>query len=98
MVVGVTKIPWFSYGPFHAALGVMTVRMLLHVHKAAGVTVVEVTGDHGLELDTPTEREVNAAKQRYPEAIPFDVAPMVFRPHTSRQISSSMTLDDHEMR
>jgi hypothetical protein len=20
MVVGVTKIPWFSYGPFHAAM------------------------------------------------------------------------------
>ncbi|OCB83896.1 hypothetical protein A7U60_g9102 [Sanghuangporus baumii] len=33
MVVNVTKIPWFSYSPFHAALGIMTSRMLLHLHK-----------------------------------------------------------------
>ncbi|KAH8077418.1 hypothetical protein BXZ70DRAFT_1073969 [Cristinia sonorae] len=34
MVVNVTHIPWFSYGPFHAAVGIMTVRMLLHLQKA----------------------------------------------------------------
>ncbi|KAI0367946.1 hypothetical protein BV20DRAFT_1054344 [Pilatotrama ljubarskyi] len=34
MVVGVTHIPWFSYGPFHAATGIMTTRMLMHVRKA----------------------------------------------------------------
>ncbi|KAJ7767033.1 hypothetical protein DFH07DRAFT_1012066 [Mycena maculata] len=27
MVVNVTHIPWFSYGPFHAAVGVMTTRI-----------------------------------------------------------------------
>ncbi|KAF9027401.1 hypothetical protein BDZ89DRAFT_1039492 [Hymenopellis radicata] len=35
MVVGVTKIPWFSYGPFHAAIGVLTTRMLLSLRKAS---------------------------------------------------------------
>ncbi|VDC02946.1 unnamed protein product [Peniophora sp. CBMAI 1063] len=35
MVVGVSKIPWFSYGPFHAATGIMTGRMLMHVRKAS---------------------------------------------------------------
>ncbi|THH26326.1 hypothetical protein EUX98_g7860 [Antrodiella citrinella] len=34
MVVNVTHIPWFSYGPFHAAVGIMTVRLLLHLQKA----------------------------------------------------------------
>ncbi|TCD61725.1 hypothetical protein EIP91_008011 [Steccherinum ochraceum] len=34
MVVNVTHIPWFSYGPFHAAVGIMTVRMLLHLQRA----------------------------------------------------------------
>ncbi|KAI0032781.1 hypothetical protein K488DRAFT_22931, partial [Vararia minispora EC-137] len=34
MVVSVTHIPWFSYGPFHAATGIMTSRMLIHLRKA----------------------------------------------------------------
>ncbi|KAJ7852774.1 hypothetical protein B0H14DRAFT_3450565 [Mycena olivaceomarginata] len=34
MVVSVTHIPWFSYGPFHAAIGIMTSRMLLNLRKA----------------------------------------------------------------
>ncbi|EJD00180.1 uncharacterized protein FOMMEDRAFT_170177 [Fomitiporia mediterranea MF3/22] len=34
MVVGATKIPWFSYSPFHAAMGIMTSRLLMHLHKA----------------------------------------------------------------
>ncbi|KAJ4490991.1 hypothetical protein J3R30DRAFT_165340 [Lentinula aciculospora] len=38
MVVGVTHIPWFSYGPFHAAVGILTTRMMLNVHKAANKT------------------------------------------------------------
>ncbi|KAJ3542372.1 hypothetical protein NMY22_g3534 [Coprinellus aureogranulatus] len=28
-------IPWFGYAPFHAAMGVMTTRMLMHLKKAA---------------------------------------------------------------
>ncbi|KAK0237221.1 hypothetical protein EDD85DRAFT_908007 [Armillaria nabsnona] len=39
MAVGVTKIPWFSFGPFHAAVGVLTTRMLLNLHKAASKTI-----------------------------------------------------------
>ncbi|KAF7318550.1 UBA-e1-C domain-containing protein [Mycena chlorophos] len=35
MTVNVTHIPWFSYGPFHAAVGIMTARMLINLRKAA---------------------------------------------------------------
>ncbi|KAJ3710165.1 hypothetical protein C8R42DRAFT_381715 [Lentinula raphanica] len=38
MVVGVTHIPWFSYGPFHAAVGILTTRMMINVQKAASKT------------------------------------------------------------
>ncbi|KAJ7668959.1 hypothetical protein B0H17DRAFT_904942, partial [Mycena rosella] len=31
MVVNLTHIPWFSYGPFHAAVGIMTSRMLINL-------------------------------------------------------------------
>uniref|UniRef100_A0A0W0FEH9 DUF6533 domain-containing protein n=1 Tax=Moniliophthora roreri TaxID=221103 RepID=A0A0W0FEH9_MONRR len=40
MVVGITKIPWFSYAPFHAAVGILTTRMLLNVNKAATTDVL----------------------------------------------------------
>ncbi|PBK85704.1 hypothetical protein ARMGADRAFT_1087263 [Armillaria gallica] len=43
MVVGVTKIPWFSFGPFHAAVGVLTTRMLLNLRKAASRTQGNIT-------------------------------------------------------
>ncbi|KAF9479986.1 hypothetical protein BDN70DRAFT_654957 [Pholiota conissans] len=33
MVVGATKIPWFGFGPFHAAIGIVTSRMLIHLRK-----------------------------------------------------------------
>ncbi|KAJ7463952.1 hypothetical protein FB451DRAFT_1403341 [Mycena latifolia] len=35
MVVSVTHIPWFSYGPFHAAVGIMTSRMLINLRKVS---------------------------------------------------------------
>ncbi|KAK0216293.1 hypothetical protein IW262DRAFT_1510381 [Armillaria fumosa] len=35
MVVGATEIPWFSFGPFHAAVGILTTRMLINLRKAA---------------------------------------------------------------
>ncbi|TFK42186.1 hypothetical protein BDQ12DRAFT_598906 [Crucibulum laeve] len=41
MVVGVTKIPWFSYSPFHAAMEIMTSRMLINLYKAAAQTEKE---------------------------------------------------------
>jgi len=39
MVVGVTHIPWFSYSPFHAAMGILTTRMLLNTHRAVAADV-----------------------------------------------------------
>ncbi|KAJ2936795.1 hypothetical protein H1R20_g311, partial [Candolleomyces eurysporus] len=34
MSIGTTLIPWFGFGPFHAGLGIMTTRMLMHLRKA----------------------------------------------------------------
>ncbi|KIY68933.1 hypothetical protein CYLTODRAFT_421165 [Cylindrobasidium torrendii FP15055 ss-10] len=45
MVVGITKIPWFSYSPFHAAIGVLTTRMMLNLRKAAAVEYIVGTDD-----------------------------------------------------
>ncbi|KAF7338900.1 UBA-e1-C domain-containing protein [Mycena sanguinolenta] len=42
MVVSVTHIPWFSYGPFHAAVGIMTTRMLINLRKATATDVVNL--------------------------------------------------------
>ncbi|KAJ7258416.1 hypothetical protein B0H12DRAFT_1182540 [Mycena haematopus] len=42
MVVSLTHIPWFSYGPFHAAVGIMTSRMLINLRKAAADDVVHL--------------------------------------------------------
>ncbi|KAJ7658489.1 hypothetical protein B0H17DRAFT_1096860 [Mycena rosella] len=39
MVVNLTHIPWFSYGPFHAAVGILTTRMLLNLRKATTIDV-----------------------------------------------------------
>lgn len=44
MVVGVTHIPWFSYGPFHAAVGILTTRMLINIRKATSQNVIQVGG------------------------------------------------------
>jgi len=33
MVVRATGIPWFGFGPFHAAIGIATSRMLIHLRK-----------------------------------------------------------------
>jgi len=40
MVVSLTHIPWFSYGPFHAAVGIMTSRMLINLRKATSKDVI----------------------------------------------------------
>ncbi|KAJ7209018.1 hypothetical protein B0H12DRAFT_1158238 [Mycena haematopus] len=40
MVVNVTHIPWFSYGPFHAAVGIMTCRMIINLRKATSNDVM----------------------------------------------------------
>ncbi|KAF9073825.1 hypothetical protein BDP27DRAFT_1416898 [Rhodocollybia butyracea] len=44
MVVGVTHIPWFSYGPFHAAVGILTTRMLINLRKASCQSVMVSSG------------------------------------------------------
>ncbi|KAI3614825.1 hypothetical protein WG66_003342 [Moniliophthora roreri] len=44
MVVGITRVPWFSYGPFHAAIGILTTRMMLNISKAAVEDVVFIDG------------------------------------------------------
>jgi len=50
MVVGVTKIPWFSYSPFHAAMEIMTSRMLINLYKASVETTVQLDASkNGLE-------------------------------------------------
>jgi len=33
MVIGATKIPWFGFAPFHAAMGIVTCRMLIHLRQ-----------------------------------------------------------------
>ncbi|KAF7326078.1 UBA-e1-C domain-containing protein [Mycena kentingensis (nom. inval.)] len=54
MVVTITHIPWFSYGPFHAAVGIMTSRMLINLRKATSVT------DSGIDIDLATGSEPGA--------------------------------------
>jgi hypothetical protein len=34
MVAGKTHVPWFSFGPFYASLGIMTSRMVLNLHRS----------------------------------------------------------------
>ncbi|KAL1748664.1 hypothetical protein HDZ31DRAFT_60113 [Schizophyllum fasciatum] len=61
MVVGVTKIPWFSYSPFHAALGVLTTRMMLNTRKASREDVFSSDGTKQLttsgEMISPSTEE-----------------------------------------
>ncbi|KAH9474674.1 hypothetical protein JR316_0013138 [Psilocybe cubensis] len=33
MVVGKSGIPWFGFGPFHASMGIVTGRMIIHLRK-----------------------------------------------------------------
>ncbi|KAK1217205.1 hypothetical protein PQX77_020158 [Marasmius sp. AFHP31] len=47
MVVGVTRIPWFSYGPFHAAVGILTTRMMLNMYKASSTEVTGISNRPG---------------------------------------------------
>ncbi|KAF9259276.1 hypothetical protein L218DRAFT_1059366 [Marasmius fiardii PR-910] len=46
MVVGVTHIKWFSYAPFHAAVGILTTRMMLNLHKASGRKIIMDSTTH----------------------------------------------------
>ncbi|KAG6835679.1 hypothetical protein H0H93_015824 [Arthromyces matolae] len=69
MVVGVTKIPWFSYryafwfvlaaektndvlnkSPFHAAMGILTTRLLINLRKSMLQNQIVSNGTFGLHL------------------------------------------------
>ncbi|KAH8822665.1 hypothetical protein DL96DRAFT_1470099 [Flagelloscypha sp. PMI_526] len=63
MVVGITKIPWFSYSPFHAAMGILTTRMLLNLRKA---TVTEI-GPTEMRYMTNSLDPTDVKKKRRPE-------------------------------
>ncbi|KAJ7123759.1 hypothetical protein C8R44DRAFT_852556 [Mycena epipterygia] len=80
MVVSLTHIPWFSYGPFHACVGIMTTRMLINLRKATAVDVV-ATAAH----DTSLRMESN-------ESYPKSMATMSFG-HGKPEASVAYTYD-----
>ncbi|KAJ6560095.1 hypothetical protein B0H19DRAFT_1146477 [Mycena capillaripes] len=51
MVVNVTHIPWFSYGPFHAAVGIMTTRMLINLRKFTSVDMQDLGSTFGADQE-----------------------------------------------
>lgn len=56
MALGATKIPWFGFGPFHAALGITTGRMMIHLQKFA-IEKLEVDPD---KLSVPEIRFIGS--------------------------------------
>ncbi|KAJ6461911.1 hypothetical protein C8R47DRAFT_1027161 [Mycena vitilis] len=52
MVASLTHIPWFSYGPLHAAVGIMSTRMLIHLRKATADDVVSDCSLTTTDMDT----------------------------------------------
>ncbi|KAK6981548.1 UBA-e1-C domain-containing protein [Favolaschia claudopus] len=48
----VTHIPWFSYGPFHAAVGIMTSRMLINLRKVTSKSLMISAGRLGEDGET----------------------------------------------
>jgi len=56
MAIGVTNIPWFGFGPFHAALGITTSRMMIHLQKFAAKNL---EGDAS-EMSSPEIRFVGS--------------------------------------
>ncbi|KAJ3717230.1 hypothetical protein DFJ43DRAFT_800311 [Lentinula guzmanii] len=86
MVVGVTHIPWFSYGPFHAAVGILTTRMILNVRKAASRT----SFISGAERDIP----VITRDLPFPDTIPDTIASWIVAQNS--QLPSSFDHLDHD--
>ncbi|KAJ3739832.1 hypothetical protein DFH05DRAFT_502435 [Lentinula detonsa] len=86
MVVGVTHIPWFSYGPFHAAVGILTTRMILNVRKAANRTSF-VSG---------AERDILVITRDlpFPDTIPDTIASWIVAQNS--QFPSSFDCLDHD--
>ncbi|KAJ7141640.1 hypothetical protein C8R46DRAFT_921068 [Mycena filopes] len=50
MVVNLTHIPWFSYGPFHAAVGIMTSPMMINLRKVTSQDVLASASDGSTTL------------------------------------------------
>ncbi|KAJ7642026.1 hypothetical protein FB45DRAFT_684541, partial [Roridomyces roridus] len=65
MVVNVTHIPWFSYGPFHAAVGIMTCRMLINLRKAADTDMIDMGWSE--ELRNMSTENTSQAQTRAPK-------------------------------
>ncbi|KZV62217.1 hypothetical protein PENSPDRAFT_692707 [Peniophora sp. CONT] len=60
MVVGTIKsFPWFSYGPFHAATGIMTGRMLMRVRK---VSVINMQGNQRTGSSDPPSLDIGSGR------------------------------------
>ncbi|KIM46943.1 hypothetical protein M413DRAFT_266236 [Hebeloma cylindrosporum] len=56
MAVCATHVPWLGYGPFHAALGIATCRMLIHLRAFASENLEAETGSRCLpDLGPPLE-------------------------------------------
>ncbi|KAI0359786.1 hypothetical protein OH77DRAFT_1517396 [Trametes cingulata] len=72
MVVGVTHIPWFSYGPFHAATGIMTTRMLMHVRKAYALSCSNAQSG-GTNLTTTRFGPAPTSSGSQPLSATFDI-------------------------
>ncbi|KZV61183.1 hypothetical protein PENSPDRAFT_619342 [Peniophora sp. CONT] len=51
MSTSASRIPWFSFGPFHAAGGIMTARMLIHLRKTLAVRQEKVYNAALAQLD-----------------------------------------------
>ncbi|KAF9497324.1 hypothetical protein BDN71DRAFT_604864 [Pleurotus eryngii] len=87
---GITKIPWFSFGPFHAAVGILTVRMLLILRKATAhdVYTIGLTDIHieGLEHD------IHKEDSRLPLPSPHRGSPALPMRHTRRQVRGRLVL------
>ncbi|KZV62215.1 hypothetical protein PENSPDRAFT_618188 [Peniophora sp. CONT] len=86
MVVGVTKIPWFSYGPFHAATGIMTGRMLMHVRKASAQNV---QGGKGSGSTDPSSVDIGSGQWH---------AAVVVGSSSGGTTTSDYTADSYELR
>ncbi|KAK0200744.1 hypothetical protein DFS33DRAFT_1507440 [Desarmillaria ectypa] len=86
MVVGVTKIPWFSFGPFHASVGVLTTRMLLNLRKA--------TSRDTITLHFPqTQGEIAARQENTPTGQASNPPPLTFGATIDSRVAKIIELD-----
>ncbi|KAJ3542373.1 hypothetical protein NMY22_g3533 [Coprinellus aureogranulatus] len=92
MASGVTSkyIPWFSYGPFHAAMGIMTTRMLMHLrkaavrsHRASTIAKSEFAGDSMLMEASDLYSQKFASPDATQTVASYDSRP--FKHHTRRR-------------